>query len=56
MERVKSKTVRRLRRKAGVRKRVLGVTSRPRLTVFRSLNHIYAQVVDDLVGLLFGEV
>jgi len=50
MERVKSKTVRRLRRKAGVRKRVLGVSSRPRLTVFRSLNHIYAQVVDDLVG------
>ena len=50
MERVKSKTVRRLRRKAGVRKRVFGVTSRPRLTVFRSLNHIYAQVVDDLVG------
>jgi len=50
MERVKSKTVRRLRRKAGVRKRVIGVPSRPRLTVFRSLKHIYAQVIDDLAG------
>lgn len=50
MERVKSKTVRRLRRKAGVRKRVTGVPSRPRLTVFRSLKHIYAQVIDDLAG------
>ncbi len=50
MERVKSKTVRRLRRKAGVRKRVVGVPSRPRLTVFRSLKHIYAQVIDDLAG------
>ncbi len=50
MERVKSKTVRRSRRKAGIRKRVLGVSSRPRLTVFRSLKHIYAQVIDDLAG------
>ena len=50
MERVKSRTVRRLRRKAGVRKRVVGVPSRPRLTVFRSLKHIYAQVIDDLAG------
>ena len=50
MERVKSKTVRRSRRKAGIRKHVFGVTSRPRLTVFRSLKHIYAQIVDDLAG------
>ena len=33
-----------------LRKRVRGVTERPRLAVFRSLNHIYAQVIDDTRG------
>jgi large subunit ribosomal protein L18 len=33
-----------------VRARVKGTTSRPRLCVFRSLQHIYAQVIDDLQG------
>jgi len=37
----------RLRRKAHIRKRVRGTAERPRLTVFRSLKHIYAQAVDD---------
>ncbi len=32
------------------RKRILGTKERPRLTVFRSVSHIYAQVVDDLNG------
>ena len=36
------------RRHKRVRARVEGVTSRPRLSVFRSLNHIYAQIIDDL--------
>jgi large subunit ribosomal protein L18 len=44
------KHARRTRRKAGIRKRVVGVPSRPRLTVYRSLDHIYAQVIDDLKG------
>ena len=44
------KIVRRTRRKHGIRKNVLGVPSRPRLTVFRSLKHIYCQVIDDLSG------
>jgi large subunit ribosomal protein L18 len=35
------------RRKARVRRRVQGTTERPRLTVFRSCKHIYAQVIDD---------
>jgi large subunit ribosomal protein L18 len=50
MEKNKLKAVRRKRRKTGIRKRVVGTPERPRLTVFRSLNHIYAQVIDDLEG------
>lgn len=46
----KLKTVRRERRKIRVRKRVTGTVERPRLTVFRSLKHIYAQVIDDGSG------
>ncbi|MFN0107621.1 MAG: 50S ribosomal protein L18 [Blastocatellia bacterium] len=33
-----------------IRKKVKGTTERPRLAVFRSLNHIYAQVIDDVKG------
>ncbi|MGC8873245.1 MAG: 50S ribosomal protein L18 [Chloroflexia bacterium] len=33
-----------------VRARISGTPERPRLNVFRSLNHIYAQVIDDTVG------
>lgn len=40
----------RIRRHARVRARVHGTGTRPRLCVFRSLNHIYVQVVDDAVG------
>jgi large subunit ribosomal protein L18 len=39
------------RRKHHVRKKVLGTAERPRLTVFRSSRHIYAQVIDDAGGL-----
>jgi len=46
----KLKTARRTRRKAGLRKRLLGTPDRPRLTVFRSQKHIYAQVIDDVAG------
>jgi large subunit ribosomal protein L18 len=46
----KLKTVRRSRRKTGIRKRIKGTSERPRLTVFRSLTNIYAQVIDDLDG------
>ena len=33
-----------------IRKKVLGTNERPRLNVYRSLNHIYVQVIDDLNG------
>lgn len=38
------------RRKVRVRKKVTGSTSRPRLNVFRSNAHIYAQIIDDTQG------
>ena len=44
------KNVRRTRRKQGIRKQVFGMPDRPRLSVYRSLNHVYAQVIDDLTG------
>ena len=40
----------RLRRHRRVRKRVSGTSERPRLNVFRSIYHIYAQVIDDVSG------
>ena len=44
-----SRIVRRERHKR-VRKKIRGIASRPRLCVFRSLNHIYAQLIDDSAG------
>ena len=38
------------RRKYHIRKKIFGTAERPRLTVFRSSKHIYAQIVDDLAG------
>lgn len=50
MNRVELKSHKRARRKKGLRKRILGVPDRPRLSVFRSAKHIYAQLIDDLSG------
>ncbi|MGI6643063.1 MAG: 50S ribosomal protein L18 [Bacillota bacterium] len=46
----KSKAEKRVKRHLRVRKKVSGTPDRPRLCVFRSLNHIYAQVIDDVAG------
>lgn len=40
----------RLRRHTRVRKKVSGTAKAPRLSVYRSLNHIYVQVIDDVKG------
>lgn len=45
-----SKNESRQNRRARIRKKITGTTERPRLTVYRSLNHIYAQVIDDTTG------
>ncbi len=47
---VKTKDDRRRRIQLRQRKRIAGTPGRPRLTVFRSVTHIYAQVVDDMKG------
>ncbi|OGP64126.1 MAG: 50S ribosomal protein L18 [Deltaproteobacteria bacterium RBG_13_47_9] len=44
------KTVARLKRKKRVRSRIKGTPERPRLNIFRSLNHIYAQAIVDTTG------
>jgi large subunit ribosomal protein L18 len=44
---IKTPRLARIRRHKRVRSKVEGSTDRPRLSVFRSLNHIYAQVIDD---------
>jgi large subunit ribosomal protein L18 len=45
-----SRSAARHKRHARLRLRVAGSTARPRLAIFRSLNHIYAQVIDDATG------
>ena len=46
----KDKNADRIIRHARVRKKVSGTAQRPRLCVYRSTNHIYAQVIDDVKG------
>jgi len=44
------KTRTRMRRKGTIRKRIHGTADRPRLSVFRSARHVYAQAIDDTTG------
>jgi len=48
--RIKTTKDRRERIKYRIRKRVQGTEARPRLTIYRSVAHIYVQVVDDMTG------
>ena len=49
-----NKIEKRIRRKKGIRKNITGTDAKPRITVFRSNKHIYAQAVDDLTGTTVG--
>jgi large subunit ribosomal protein L18 len=51
MDHQKTKRLQQLRRRRHVRKGIVGTAERPRLTVFRSSKHIYAQLIDDLKGI-----
>ena len=50
MAKTSIKTITRLKRQVRVRKKVRGTTDRPRLNVFKSARHIYAQLIDDTNG------
>jgi len=50
MARSISRNTLRVRRHARVRRRIIGNGGRPRLSVFRSLHHIYVQLIDDATG------
>jgi large subunit ribosomal protein L18 len=47
---VNKRTELRAKRKVRIRKRIFGTSERPRLSVYRSLNHIYTQIIDDTQG------
>jgi large subunit ribosomal protein L18 len=50
MKRMQLKNARHTRRKMSVRRKITGSTERPRLSIFRSAVHIYAQIIDDTRG------
>jgi large subunit ribosomal protein L18 len=50
MAKTNPRKVMRLKRKSRIRKKLHGTPERPRLSVFRSTRHIYAQIIDDLQG------
>lgn len=50
IDRIKKKRIMRLRRHQRVRKSISGKKDHPRLNVFRSNQHIYAQIIDDSAG------
>jgi large subunit ribosomal protein L18 len=49
-----NKIERRLRRKRGIRKKIRGTKTKPRITVTKSNKHIYAQAIDDDAGRTLG--
>lgn len=56
MDAQKLKKHRQLRRRRHVRSKVVGTAERPRLSVFRSSKHIYAQLIDDFKGVTLAAV
>lgn len=47
---LKNTSERRMRKRSRIRRKIQGTAQRPRLTVFRSLRHVYAQIIDDAQG------
>jgi large subunit ribosomal protein L18 len=56
MAKTSKKSVLRQRRKMRIRKKISGSTERPRLSIFRSDTHVYAQVIDDLKGVTLASI
>ena len=56
MIKTQDRKINRLRRHRRVRVHLVGTAERPRLAVFRSLNHLYAQVIDDVAGRTLASV
>ena len=55
MSNIKKRETKRVGRHLRIRKKVIGTSERPRVCVHRSLNNLYAQVIDDSIGkVLFG--
>lgn len=52
---IKKKRMGHLRRRRRVRQKISGTGNRPRLSVFRSINHIYAQLINDELGVTIAE-
>ncbi|PMP97510.1 MAG: 50S ribosomal protein L18 [Thermodesulfobacterium geofontis] len=50
LEKRKRKVEARLKRKKRIRKKIFGTPERPRLSVYKSCKHIYAQIIDDTIG------
>ncbi|MBI2471114.1 MAG: 50S ribosomal protein L18 [Planctomycetes bacterium] len=50
MDHVKEKLRKRTRRHLRIRQKVVGTAERPRLSVYRSLKHIYCQIINDIEG------
>ncbi len=56
MANTSQKREQREKRKTRIRKKVFGTAERPRLSVFRSARHVYAQVIDDTRGVTLAHV
>jgi large subunit ribosomal protein L18 len=50
MSNTNPRKVARIKRQASIRKKIRGTSERPRLSIFRSARHVYAQIVDDSLG------
>ncbi len=49
-KKLSSNAQRKVRRKRRIRKKVFGTKEKPRLTIYKSLKHFYAQIIDDIEG------